>query len=57
MVEGIHLAKERDSSKRKFEDMSATEQQTLEDFDTNKSSKRHESACAKKLPFFRGNML
>ena len=37
ITEGEFLAKQRDRGKRKFEDMSATEQQVLEDFDTQKS--------------------
>ena len=57
MVQGSHLVKERDSGKRNFEDMSATEQQVLEDFDTGKSQKRHAEACGKRLPMFRGKML
>jgi hypothetical protein len=42
---------------RKYEDMSATEQQILEDFDTHKSRKEHDEACAKRLPPFRGSLL
>jgi len=57
MVQGSRLVKERDSSKRNFEDMSAAEQQVLEDFDTGKSAKRHAKECEKKLPCFRGKML
>ena len=33
MVQGSHLVEERDSGKRKFEDMSATEQRVLEDYE------------------------
>ena len=57
MVQGSRLENERDSSKRKFEDMSATEQQVLEDFDTGRSAQRYDKACEKKLPYFRGQML
>lgn len=57
MVQGSHLVKERDSGKRNFEDMSATEQQVLEDFDTGKSQKRHAEECGKRLPIFGGKML
>ena len=57
IVQGSRLVKERDSIKRNFEDMSATEQQVLEDFDTGKSAKRHAKECGKKLPCFRGNIL
>ena len=56
MVQGSRLVKERDSSKRKFDDMSAAEQQVLEDFDTGKSAQRYDKACEKKLPCFRGKM-
>ena len=55
--QGAFLAEQRDSRKRKFDDMSATEQQVLEDFDTRKSQKQYEQALVKKLPYFRGKML
>ena len=54
---GASLAEQRDSRKRKFDDMSATEQQILEDFETDKARKRYEATCAKKMPIFRGEML
>ena len=54
---GASLAEQRDSHKRKFDDMSATEQQTLHDFDTQKAKKTYEATCAKKNPQFRGKML
>ena len=38
---GASLAEQRDSNKRKFDDMSATEQQILHDFDTQKAKKRY----------------
>ena len=57
MVLAKRLVKQRDSGKRKFEDMSATEQQRLEDLETNKIQKRYEEASGKKLPYFRGKML
>ena len=57
LAQGSRLAEERDSKKRKFEDMSATEQQVLEDFDTGEARKRHAEACARRLPHFRGKML
>ena len=57
MVQGSRLVKERDSIKRNFEDMSATEQQVLDDFDTGKSAKRLSKECGKKLPCFRGKTL
>ena len=55
--QGARLSEERDSSKRKFEDMSATEQQILEEYDTGKTHKEHAKASGKKLPQFRGKML
>ena len=57
IVQGSRLVKERDSIKRNFEDMSATEQQVLQDFDTGRSAQRYDKACEKKLPCFRGKML
>ena len=57
MVQGTHLKQERESGKRKFEDMSATEQQVLKEFDTGKCAKQHAQECEKKLPVFRGKML
>ena len=57
MVQGSSLVKERDSGKRKFKDMSVTEQQVLEDYETNKSAKRFKKECGKRLPLFRGKIL
>ena len=57
LVQGSRLVKERDSSKRNFEDMSDAEQQVLEDFDTGRSAQRHAKECENKLPCFRGKML
>ena len=56
-MQGSCLVKERDSSKRKFEDMSDTEQQVLLDFDTGRSAQRHAKESEKNLPCFRGKML
>ena len=57
--QGRHLASQRDSRKRKCDDMSATEQQLLEDFETRKSEKQYEEARGpfKKLPYFHGKIL
>ena len=52
--EDVRLSKQRDSGKRKFEEMSATEQQILEDYDTRKTHKEHAKASGKRLPQFRG---
>ena len=57
MVQGSSLVKERDSGKRKFNDMSVTEQQVLEDYETDKSAKRFKKECGKRLPLFRGKIL
>ena len=57
MAHGSHLVNERDSHKRKFEDMSGVEQQVLEDFEADRSAKRYTKECGKRLPVFRGNML
>ena len=56
LSQGSRLAMDRDTKKRKYEDMSAREQQILEDFDTRKSSKRYDEACVKRLPLFRGSL-
>ena len=39
--EGARLREQRDNRKRKFEDVSASEQQILEDYDTHKTRKVH----------------
>ena len=56
MAHGSHLANERDSHKRKFEDMSGVEQQVLEEFETDRSAKQYAKECGKRLPVFRGNV-
>ena len=55
--EGQDLAKKRDSGKRKFDTMSATEQQLVEDYDSNRLSKRYKQTKIVKLPPFRGKKL
>ena len=50
---GQRLVYARDSLKRKLQDMSATEQQVLKDFETGKSGKLHKKNLAKKLHAFR----
>ena len=45
LVQGSRLVKERDSSKRNFDDMSDAEQQVLDDFDTGRSAQRHAKEC------------
>ena len=57
MAQGKSLAKVRDDKKRSYFDMSATEQQILEDYDTRKSRKVHDEACVQRLPPFRGSLL
>ena len=42
--------------KRTYAEMSATEQQILEDFDTGKSAKRYAKEKGKRLPYFCGKM-
>ena len=56
LSQGSRLAMDRDTKKRKYEDMSARERQILEDFDTRKSRKRHNEACVTRLPPFRGSL-
>ena len=55
--EGQDLAKERDSGKRKFYTMSATEQQLVEDYDSDRLNKRYKQTKVKKLPPFHGKKL
>ena len=50
------LAQDRDSGKRKFEDMSRADQQLLEYFDTDKLHKRRRQNLAHKSPAFRTHM-
>ena len=57
MDRGAALMEQLNSRKRKFYDMTATEQQILEDFETKKSRKMYEATCANKPPHFRGRML
>ena len=55
--EAEELAKERDSGKRKFDTMSATEQQLLEDYDWDRLKKRYKETKIEKMPPFRGKKL
>ena len=55
--EGRNLAKERDSGKRKFYTMSATEQQLVEDYDSDRLNKRYKQTKVEKLPPFHGKKL
>ena len=55
--EGEDLAKERDSGKRKFYTMSATEQQLVEDYDCDRLNKRYKETKIEKMPPFRGKKL
>ena len=57
MNQGTCLTRARDSGKRKFEHMSATEQQVLHDFETHKFRRQHEEAGAKRMPWFKGKKL
>ena len=54
---GEHLAMLRDKRKRKFEDMSAAEQQAVQDFDCGKLKKRHDELRIQKPDRFRKPML
>ena len=55
--DGAFLAEQRDSAKRKFDDISAADQQVLKDFGTQKSKKQYEQTHVQKLPLFRCKML
>ena len=57
LSQGAHLATIRDSGKKQFNDMSATEQQVLVDFDANKLQKRHEELRVQKPEPFRRKLL
>ena len=54
---GARLVKQRDRGKRKSDDMSATEQQVIEDFEVGKSRKQYEQECAKRPLYFQSKML
>ena len=56
LFQGRRLATARDSKKRTYETMSATEQQILEDYDTLRSRKQLDEICAKRLPPFSGSL-
>ena len=47
--EGAHLAELRDSGRKRYHDMSATEQRVLEDFDCGKLRKLHDEVGVQKL--------
>ena len=57
LAQGKRLCEDRDSRKRTYSEMSATEQQLLEDFDTNKLQKRVEQTSLRieHIPF-RGSL-
>ena len=55
--QGTFLARARDSGKRKFEHMSATEQQVIQDYETHKIKRQHDEAEAKRMPRFHGKKL
>ena len=57
MTQGARLQKQRDSGKRTFDNMSATEQPILEDFDTKRTERRYSEVAVKKLPRLQGKML
>ena len=48
LKQGALLAEERDINKRLYKDMSATEKQTLEDFDCNITSRQYKKICITK---------
>ena len=50
IAQGRRLAMARDSNKRMYDDMSATEQQILQDYDAKKSIRQHAEVCVKKEP-------
>ena len=46
--QGAHLAELRDTKRKRFDDMSATEQRVLEDYDSGKLQKRHDDVRIRK---------
>ena len=46
--QGAHLAKLKDNNRKRFHDMSATEQRVLEDYDSGKLQKHHDDARIRK---------
>ena len=50
---GATLAKQRDDSKRSYNDMDDTEQKTLEDYDTGRAKKAKQSSASPQLKPFR----
>ena len=46
--QGAHLAKQRDSKKRSYDHMSATEQRVLEEYDCGQLEKRRDAVLVKK---------
>ena len=46
--QGAHLAELKDSNRKRFHDMSATEQRVLEDYDCGKLQKRHDDVRVRK---------
>jgi hypothetical protein len=56
LAKGKSLAEERDSSKRKFEDMSTKDQSILEDYETGKLEKRRNAYELPPHKLFRGEL-
>ena len=54
--QGQRLAEQRDAKKRKYEDMSATEQQILEDYDCGRAENDRRTLTIKPDPPFRGTL-
>ena len=53
---GATLAKQRDGSKRSYDDMDEAEQKTLEDYDTGRTKKAKQGLTTPKLKPFRGKL-
>ncbi len=57
MKDGKFVARQRDCRKIRFEDMSATEQQALERFETQKARRQYEETHVRKPPYFNSKMM
>ena len=57
VAQGFRLAEERDTNKRSYDAMSATEQEILEDFDTRKSHRKVAKLIVKRIEPFQGRLI
>ena len=55
LEDGKQLSKQKETGKRKWDEMSSTEKQCIEDFETNKTKKTYEATLIKKPRVTRGS--